>query len=120
MKRLLYVFIVVALCLSDQAGAQPLPAHAWQGRKVGYIGDSITDPNCIPGVKLYWEFLADWLQITPFVTAVSGREWKDVPHQGEQLLTAHPGEVDAILVFLGTNDFNAGVPLGELLKRRRR
>ena len=113
MKRLLYVFIVVALCLSDQAGAQPLPAHAWQGRKVGYIGDSITDPNCIPGVKLYWEFLADWLQITPFVAAVSGGEWKDVPHQGEQLLTAHPGDVDAILVFLGTNDFNAGVPLGE-------
>ena len=67
MKHLLRLFVVLALCLSEQAEAQPLPTHAWQGRKVGYIGDSITDPNCIPGVKLYWEFLADWLQITPFV-----------------------------------------------------
>ena len=113
MKQLWCLFVVLALCLSEQAEAQPLPAHAWQGRRVGYIGDSVTDPNCCPGVKLYWEFLADWLQITPFVTAVSGREWNDVPHQGEQLLTNHPEEVDAILVFLGTNDFNAGVPLGE-------
>ena len=118
MKRLLYVFIVVALCLSDQAGAQPLPAHAWQGRKVGYIGDSITDPNCIPGLKLYWEFLADWLQITPFVTAVSGREWKDVPHQGEQLLTAHPGEVDAI--WAPMISMPGSLWANGLLKRRRR
>lgn len=110
MRKKLWIALCLLLFWSGQA--QPPANSAWQGKRVGYIGDSITDPNCCPGVKLYWEFLAEWLQITSFVTAVSGREWNDVPHQGQQLLEAHPGEVDAILVFLGTNDFNAGVPLG--------
>ena len=32
--------------------------HPWQGKKVGYIGDSITDPNCYgDNIKKYWDFL---------------------------------------------------------------
>ena len=32
--------------------------HPWQGKKVGYIGDSITDPNCYAdNIKKYWDFL---------------------------------------------------------------
>ena len=33
--------------------------HPWQGKKVGYIGDSITDPNCYGNkIKKYWDFCA--------------------------------------------------------------
>ena len=40
--------------------------HPWQGKKVGYIGDSITDPNCYGNkIKKYWDFLQEWLGITP-------------------------------------------------------
>lgn len=88
--------------------------HPWQGKKVGYIGDSITDPRNGGGkIKKYWEFLQEWLGITPYVYGVSGRQWNDVPRQAEQLKEEHGEEVDAILVFIGTNDFNHGVPVGE-------
>lgn len=40
-------------------------------------------------------------------------EWNDVPRQAEQLKKEHNDDVDAILVFIGTNDFNAGVPVGK-------
>lgn len=89
--------------------------HPWHGKRVGYIGDSITDPknNSADIKKKYWGFLQDWLGITPFVYGVSGRQWNDVPRQAEKLKQEHGGEVDAIIVFIGTNDFNAGIPVGE-------
>lgn len=88
--------------------------HPWQGKKVGYIGDSITDPNCYGDkIKKYWDFLQEWLGITPYVYGISGRQWSDVPRQAELLKKEHGGEVDAIIVLMGTNDFNAGIPIGE-------
>ena len=36
--------------------------HPWQGKRVGYLGDSITDPNCYGDkIKKYWDFLQEWL-----------------------------------------------------------
>ena len=30
--------------------------HPWQGKRVGYLGDSITDPNCHGDkIKKYWD-----------------------------------------------------------------
>ncbi|MGM9760552.1 MAG: SGNH/GDSL hydrolase family protein [Parabacteroides sp.] len=106
----------MALWTPEQAVAQQqeMDWHPWYGKRVGYIGDSITDPNCYgDNIRKYWQYLEEWLHITPYVYAVSGRQWDDVPHQSEQLWNEHGAEVDAILVFMGTNDFNAGVPLGE-------
>ena len=109
MKKLLFTLSLFVACLSLQAQTN----HPWQGKKVGYIGDSITDPNCLADVRKYWSFLQEWLDITPYVYGISGREWNDVPRQVEQLNKEHGQDVDAILVFLGTNDFNSGLPIGE-------
>lgn len=88
--------------------------HPWFGKRVGYIGDSITDPNNYGDkIKKYWSFLEEWLNITPYVYGVSGRQWNDVPRQAELLKKEHADEVDAIIVFIGTNDFNASIPVGE-------
>ena len=88
--------------------------HPWQGKRVGYLGDSITDPNCYGDkIKKYWDFLQEWLGITPYVYGISGRQWNDVPRQAEKLKQEHGGEVDAILILMGTSDFNDGVPIGE-------
>lgn len=87
--------------------------HPWRGRKVAYFGDSITDPNNKAASKKYWNYLNEWLGIEYFVPAKSGRQWNDVARQ-EQLLQEKWGQdVDAIFIFLGTNDFNHDVPLGE-------
>ncbi len=89
--------------------------HPWYGKKVGYIGDSITDPKNYKDEvkKKYWAFLEEWLGISPYVYGVSGRQWNDVPRQAQKLKNEHGDEVDAIIVFMGTNDFNSGIPIGE-------
>ena len=114
-------------CISLDIQAQPVAqqaeihpymniasVHPWQGKRVGYIGDSITDPRNGGGkIRKYWQFLQEWLGITPYVYGVSGRQWNDVERQATLLKQEHGDEVDAILVFMGTNDFNHGVPIGE-------
>ncbi len=93
--------------------AQQYAWHPWKGKKVAYFGDSITDPNNLPGTSLYWNFLRQWLGITPCVYGVSGREWNDIPRQTDELCKEHGDDVDAILIFCGTNDYNNDVPIGE-------
>lgn len=88
--------------------------HPWYGKRIGYIGDSITDPNSYGDkIKKYWSFLQEWLGTTSYVYGISGRQWNDVPRQAELLKKEHGEEVDAIIVFMGTNDYNNSVPIGE-------
>ena len=87
--------------------------HPWAGKRVAYLGDSITDPKVKAAKKKYWEWLEEWLGITPWVYAISGRQWNDIPRQAQQLHEEHGDNVDAILIFIGTNDFNDSVPIGE-------
>jgi len=87
--------------------------HPWKGKKVAYFGDSITDPRNSGSKKKWWNWLQEWLGIEPYVYGVSGRQWNNIPMQAEQLKSQHGDDFDAILIFIGTNDFNAGVPVGE-------
>ena len=98
--------------------AQAVFTHPWQGKRVAYFGDSITDPNNKASNNKYWSFLQQWLGITPYVYAVSGRQWDDIPRQAEKLQAEHGDDFDAILIFIGTNDFNQGVPIGQWYTQR--
>lgn len=111
MKRIL-TFLLIAL-LSVPSFSQSFIRHPWQGARVAYFGDSITDPRNSGSKIKYWGFLQDWLQITPYVYGVSGRQWNDIRNQADKLNAEHADSVDAILIFIGTNDYNAGVPIGE-------
>ena len=111
-KRLLIICALVATSVSVARAQSAVFTHPWQGKRVAYFGDSITDPNNKAAKKKYWGLLADWLQIEPYVYGVSGRQWNDIPRQTAQLLREHGQQVDAIIVFMGTNDYNNGVPLG--------
>lgn len=93
--------------------AQPAATHPWQGKRVAYLGDSVTDPRNKAATTKYWGLLSQWLGIEPFVYAVSGRQWNDIPRQAEALKAEHGDDVDAIIIFMGTNDFNKGVPIGQ-------
>ena len=92
--------------------------HPWKGKRVAYFGDSITDPRNSGSKKKYWGFLEDWLGITPSVYGVSGRQWNDIPRQAQKLQEEHGDSVDAILIFIGTNDYNAGIPIGEWFEEK--
>ena len=114
-----FVFFSLLLCLTVALNAQAPMQHPWKGARVGFLGDSIWDPNAYTDVRKSWSFLSEWLGITPYVYAVSGNEWTHIRRQAEQLKTEHGDEVDAIIVFIGTNDFLAGVPIGEWWTEKR-
>lgn len=110
MKRaLIAVGLVLAIVLCTVA--QDF-AHPWQGKKVAYFGDSITDPRNNGSKDKYWNFLQQWLGITPYVYARSGRQWNDIPRQAAQLKAERGDDFDAIIILMGTNDYNNAVPLG--------
>ena len=93
--------------------AQDFSWHPWKGKRVAYFGDSITDPRNNGSKKKYWGFLQDWLGIETYVYGRSGRMWNDVKRQADLLHEEHGDSVDAILIFMGTNDYNTGIPIGE-------
>lgn len=108
-------FAILILCLSMfmPSVGQAVMEHPWKGKKVAYFGDSITDPRNNASKKKYWSFLEEWLQITPLVYGVSGRQWDDIPRQANKLEEEHGDDFDAILIFIGTNDYNNAVPIGQ-------
>lgn len=105
-------FCLVTLVTVVAAMAQTPLAHPWEGKTVAYFGDSISDPNHKAAPTKYWSLLEQWLGITPYVYARSGRQWDDIPRQTAQLKAEHGDSVDAILIMMGTNDYNKGVPVG--------
>ena len=125
MKRIAFIFVLLFAqglvfmqqqCFAqsiDAAGFELIPNHPWKGKKVAYIGDSITDPRLKNAKTKWWGFLEDWLGLTSYVYAISGRQWNDAINQANKLKAEHGDDVDAILIFLGTNDFNEGIKIGE-------
>lgn len=116
MKRVLTLLFILLPALS--VPAQSLMRHPWQGKRVAYLGDSVTDPHNSGSKIKYWGFLRDWLQMEPYVYGVSGRQWNDVARQADQLKAEHGDSVDAIIIFMGTNDYNSGVPIGEWFEEK--
>lgn len=106
---------LVLFCLSlGSLSAQVEIDSQWKGRRVALLGDSITDARQIAQTNnIYWNFLKDILGIEPYVYGISGHRMNQIIGQAQKLEAEHGQHVDAILVFIGTNDYNANVPLGE-------
>ena len=91
---------------------------AWKGAKVAFLGDSITDPCHVGCKRNYWNFLIDDLRLDAKVYGVNGDTWKGVPNQVNRIHEAMQADLDAIFIFMGTNDYMGGVPLGEFFDLR--
>ena len=87
--------------------------NQWSGKKVAFLGDSITDKAHIGTAKNYWQYLSEMLGLQPVVYGINGNQWDGIYKQAVKLKNTEADNVDAIIVFAGTNDYNAGVPLGE-------
>ncbi|WP_321332236.1 SGNH/GDSL hydrolase family protein [uncultured Bacteroides sp.] len=85
----------------------------WQGKRVAFLGDSMTDKRRVGTTCVYWEYLSELLGIKPSVYGISGNQWNDIYRQAVKLHDEEGDNVDAILIFAGTNDYNQGLPLGE-------
>lgn len=110
----LKVFLGAFLCVLTCQAQTPAEtnAHPWKGRRVAYLGDSITDPNVKAGTEKWWSYLGQWLQLTSLVYGINGQQWIHMPQQIQRLYDEQGQNVDAILILMGTNDFNDGVPIG--------
>ncbi|MBR3503570.1 MAG: SGNH/GDSL hydrolase family protein [Clostridia bacterium] len=84
--------------------------EAWRGRRVAFIGDSITEG--VGSDRAYHEYLAEWLGIEAYNYGVNGAQTDFMLELAKRLEKEHP-DVDAVFVFGGTNDFNHGLPMGE-------
>ena len=115
--------IVLALVMLALVGVnpsckaqEPQIQSQWNGARVAFLGDSITDEGQLPGQEIYWHQLASILGIKPYCYGISGHQATHILGQAEKLNAEHGQDVDAILIFIGTNDFNSAVPLGEWYK----
>ena len=115
MKRLAIVVAVLCLALPVVAKPKAEIKSQWRGARVAYLGDSITDKRQVDKGQneTYWSYLETILGIESFVYGISGHQWHQIPGQTDKLIKEHGQEVDAIMIFVGTNDYNANVPLGE-------
>lgn len=117
MKRKI-IALTMCILVAAPAISQMVLAHPWQGKRVAYFGDSITDPRNNGSKTKYWGFLQDWLGISPLVYGVSGKQWNDIPRQAKLLKEQHGDNFDAIMILMGTNDYNAGIPIGKWFEEK--
>lgn len=83
----------------------------WSGKKVAFLGDSMTQKRDSSTI-IYWEYLANLMEIEPIVYGISGDEWDGIFKQAQKLKQEYGNEIDAIIIFAGTNDYNHNTPLG--------
>jgi len=89
------------------------PDTQWQGKRVAFLGDSMTDARRVGTTCVYWEYLSELLGIKPFVYGINGNQWDGIYRQALKLHNEKGTDLDAILIFAGTNDFNHGLAMGE-------
>ena len=85
----------------------------WLGKKVAFLGDSITDKCHVGTEKNYWQYLQEELGIQALVYGINGNRWIHIKEQAEKLYQEHKLDVDAIFIFVGTNDYMGNVPPGQ-------
>ena len=85
--------------------------HPWQGKRAAFIGDSITEG--VGSERNYTEYLADMLGLRAFNYGVNGAQTNLMVSLAQRVIREHGGELDAVFVFGGTNDFNSGLRLGD-------
>lgn len=105
--------ISASMAFSMDASARGDENHPWKGARVAIFGDSISDPRTNNGEQKYYWFMHNDIGIIPYVYAENGREWNRVPVQAGRLYKEHGQDFDAIMILMGTNDFNSGIPIGK-------
>ncbi len=116
-SNLFLTVIAVSSAMMLSAGslaAQPEIHSQWEGARVAFLGDSITETRQLDRYNnVYWNYLQDILGIESYVYGISGHQMSQIAGQAEKLEAEHGQAVDAILVMIGTNDYNNNIPLGE-------
>ena len=86
--------------------------NTWQGKTIGFLGDSLTEGiGCEKG-KRYWDELERLLGCTSHSYGANGAVFRDLAGQADRMHRELGDKIDAISVFAGTNDYNKARPIG--------
>jgi len=116
------LFIIVIFCTlfalpteNVAAKGKACTASQWFGKRVVFLGDSITDPRQIEkhGQDVWWRILEERLGFEAVVYAHSGDTWREIMQQAERMHDELGDDFDAVIIFAGTNDYYGDIPLGE-------
>ena len=100
--------------MPGQSGPLTKIRSQWDGARVAFLGDSIIDVYQVAAANnTFPNFLENLLGIEAYVYGISGHNMSQIIPQAEKLEAEHGQAVDAIIVFVGTNDYNGNIPLGE-------
>lgn len=122
--QLSYLLLLVFSCkgLAQQTAVTPKVTvteaektlqSQWQSKRVAFLGDSMTDKRRVGTTYVYWEYLNELLGIESLVYGISGNQWNHIYKQAEKLQAEKGTDLDAIIIFAGTNDYMHGTPIGE-------
>lgn len=84
----------------------------WQGKKVCFLGDSITDVVGVSKDNVYWNLLGEKVGMRVFGYGQNGSKFLGLLNQLKKMYEIHQTDVDAVFLFAGTNDFYGNTPLG--------
>lgn len=108
-------FLILSLLVSTFA---TFAQQQWHGRRVAFIGDSMTDPNNNATDYYYYNYLQEALGIEPYVYAKSGNQWHQLPAYIDRMEQELGDQVQGIFIFAGTNDFFHSAPMGQFFTER--
>lgn len=108
-----YPCVTAMRSLLEERVAAQIQQNQWKGKKVAFLGDSITDKVHVGTTKNYWQYLEEMLGLEAWVYGINGHQWTGVLEQAQKLKAEKGEEVDAIIIFAGTNDYNSDTPLGD-------
>lgn len=77
----------------------------WSSEKFSFLGDSMIQKRD-SSIKVYREYLADLMEMEPIVYGISGNQWDGIFKQAQNLYQGNGTDIDGILIFSGTNDYN--------------
>ncbi len=92
---------------------------SWKGKRVCFLGDSITEGIGVSVGERYFDRLAEMFGIEAVGMGVNGAQLSGVRKQAERVFNTYGEAVDAIFIFAGTNDFYGNIPLGDRYRERR-
>lgn len=81
-------------------------------QKYCFLGDSITEGVGVQIGERYCDIIGNKLNVDVISYGVNGAQSVNLPEQIQRMHSQNGSAVDMIFVFIGTNDFNAGTPLG--------
>ena len=85
----------------------------WNGKRIAFLGDSITEGVGVNRGECFWNYLEEKLGCISYSFGKSGALYRDLLPQVDEMVKQCGDNIDAIIIFAGTNDYNGGLPMGE-------